>query len=235
MTALIDFDSVLYRCLFAGQRDGIGYYRQLGICETILEGILDTLKPDQYELVITGSGNFRNKIAATYKANRDPANRPTYLHDSKKYFTKYWEAVLTKGIEADDYISMSCQPDDIIVAVDKDFFQLPYKIYNWVKKELYEPSENPMYYFWRQMLTGDVSDNVEGVPNPWKAHFKKQPKFSDDTADSELYGKSNKEMSEHVKRLYRSAFGDNWFEKFDTNGRLLWLKRSEKDSYHLHV
>lgn len=231
MRAFIDLDIILYRCLFAGQRDELGYYRQLQICDNKIEDIVDTLEPDGFVLVTSGGHNFREKITPTYKANRKGMERPEYLHDARKYFKKYWDAVVTHGYEADDYIAMSAKKHDVVVSIDKDFMQLGVPIYDWVKNELFVPKD-PMLYFWIQMLTGDSADNVEGLKNPAKAHYKSPPNFTQPTAAEVLEGKNYKQT---VQKIYQTAYGNNWFEKFDINARLLWLKRSPEDEYYLHV
>lgn len=234
MTAIIDLDIVLYRCLFAVQGAGGDYYRQLKSCENTIEYILDKLQPEEFELVASGGKNFRLEIDENYKANRKDMRRPVYLYDSRKYFEKYWNAVVTNGVEADDYIASVYTPEDVIVSIDKDFMQLPATIFNWVKNEIFTVT-NPMFHFWTQMLTGDGADNVPGVLNPAKMHFKNPPKFTLATAHEVLEGLDDNRMKLTVVDLYKKCFGDDWWNRFDTNARLLWLKRGPTDQYHYHL
>lgn len=229
MTAYIDLDIVLYRCLFATKDQN--YYAQLRACDNTVQNIVDHLQPDDFELVLTGPGNFRYKIYSEYKANRKDTPRPEYLQDAKYYFIKYWnETVLATGIEADDHIAMNYQEGDIIVSTDKDFLQLPAVIHNWVKNKTFKV-ENPMKNFFLQMLTGDAADNVPGLPNPAKAHYKSPPNFTEGTAEPLLKG-DVRDMDETVRQLYYEVYGDGWYEHYDVNARLLWLKRSPDDEYY---
>jgi 5'-3' exonuclease len=236
MTAVIDLDIILYRCLFGLQRvqgnKPFRFREQVRLCEQTIERILDWLRPDMYEIVSSTGTNFRYKIYPEYKANRK--DRPEYLWDAKQYFIKYWDISLAVDMETDDYIAMYTKPEDIIVSIDKDFNQLGRTIYNWVKNELYTV-ENPMFYFFQQMLMGDAADNIPGVKNPEKAHFKNPPNFSEATSTEVLINKTPAEMNKIVKDLYKKCYGSSWFEKYDTNGRLLWLRRSENDEYHKHL
>lgn len=221
LKALIDLDTVLYRCLFATSKQN--YYAQLRACDNSVNAILDNLAPSEYELVLSGGNNFRKKIDPTYKANRKPESRPTYLHDAMKYFTKYWHAVVTDGIEADDYIAINSNGDSVVVSNDKDFNQLGVPIYNWTKGDLFLP-EDPMYYWYSQLLTGDAADNVVGIRGigPVKA-------------EKALKHLTNEERLLKVQEFYQQEFGDGWYVKFDINARLLWLKRTYIDEYYLHI
>lgn len=231
MTAWIDLDIVLYKGLFV--TEGLNYYAQIRACDNILGGILDRLDPDDFSLVITGPGNFRKKLDQTYKANRTQPG-PRYLHDAKQYFIKYWNAVRTTGIEADDLIATSYLPNDVIVTTDKDFLQIQgATIYNPTKDETTVVTDG-MKFFFTQMLAGDPVDNVIGILNPEKSHHKTPPKFSMTTADKLLDGKSTKEMAELVLSLYNNQYQDSG-ERFDINANLLWLLRGVNDSYKLHI
>jgi 5'-3' exonuclease len=238
MTAVIDLDIILFRCLFGLQRvqgnKPFRFREQVRLCEQTIERILDWLKPDQYELVLASGKNFRYKIYPEYKANRKADSRPEYIWDTQQYFIKYWEISLAHNMEADDYIAMYTKPEDIIVSTDKDFNQLGRTIYNWVTGDLFTV-ENPMFYFFQQMLVGDKADNIPGVLNPAKAHFKNPPNFSEQTATDVLINKTPAEMNKIVKQLYKGCYGSDWFQKYDINARLLWLRRSEGDEYHKHL
>jgi 5'-3' exonuclease len=229
MRLLIDHDILLYRALWGAKDER--YYRQLGVCENMVERILDDLGSTDYTLIMSGSGNFRYAIAPDYKANRSDQPKPRYLYDAKLYFRKYWSAVLSEGCEADDVIGMAHDESTIVVSSDKDFYQLGGLIYNPVKKEMVD-IKNPWYFFYMQMLTGDAADNVPGVKNPAKAHHVIPPNFTDKTAKELLAGKSCKECKAIVLEMYEYTHNDRWFAQFDINAKLLFLKRSYADSYN---
>jgi hypothetical protein len=235
VTVRIDCDLLLYQGLFSAEKAEItSFYKQLRNCEDILESILYRVEHDDYELVLSGSANFRFKIYKDYKANRSDKPKPRYLQDAKEYFRKYWDAVVTTGYEADDYIAMHNKPGDVIAANDKDFDQIEGGlIFNWQRNEFHRVL-NPCYHFCEQMLIGDTADNVPGVPNPEKAHHKNPPNFTKLSVHPLLSNKTEKEMKSLVVEMYQTAYGDEWFEYFDRNGRLLWLLRNEKDNFIKH-
>lgn len=229
MRLLIDHDILLYRALWGCKG---GYYQQLQTCDYMLEKIMDRLASEDITLIISGDSNFRKEISPAYKANRDPNQRPQYLHDAKKYYVKYWDAVVSEGCEADDVIGMAHDEDSIVVSSDKDMMQLGGLIYNPVKNELYN-IQNPWYFFYMQMLTGDKADNIEGIKNPDKAHHKVQPNFTEDTAREVLMGKDCVNSQATVEALYRTQYGKgNWITAYDMNARLLFLKRAAAQEYY---
>ena len=228
MRLLIDHDILLYRALWGCKE---GYYRQLQTCDYMLEKIMDKLESTDLTLIMSGNNNFRYQISPTYKANRDPSQKPFYLHDAKQYYITYWDAVVSEGMEADDVIGMAHDEESIVVSTDKDMYQLGGLIYNPVKNEMYD-IQNPWYFFYRQMLTGDKADNIEGVRNPEKAHHKDPPNFTEATAGELLAGKTKEECFDIVVNQYCRTFDIGWYQKFNVNARLLFLKRASAQEYH---
>jgi hypothetical protein len=69
------------------------------------------------------------------------------------------------------------------------------------------------------MLCGDKSDNVEGVKNPTKSHWKTPPNFTEATA-RELLSKTT-----DYEKVVRDLYNDDG--KFEQNKKLLWILRDE--------
>lgn len=130
---------------------------------------------DRMELYITGKGNFREGLATIkgYKANRDPTHRPYHYKSIRRYLKNRWGATEVQGYEADDAVAMiayECDFDParlIIAAVDKDLLTIPGRHYHLKKKTMtiVTPGE-ALAYFYRQLITGDPTDNIGGC---WKA------------------------------------------------------------------
>jgi len=227
VNVLIDLDLLLYKGLFACKDQ---YYPGLRATDNIINNVLERFDFPEYELVISGQGNFRKDISADYKANRKPENKPKYLYEAKCYYKKYWNAVETTGMEADDYIASSITDDCVICSEDKDFRQLGVPIFNprtWTLTEI----TNPEYHFFVQALVGDRADNIPGLTNPEKLHHKNPPCFTEDTAAKVLEGKSVEEMKSTVIDLYKEIHKDEWYVRFDTACRLLYLRRKGKEEY----
>jgi hypothetical protein len=173
--------------------------------KTTLTSILDRLgNPKEYSLYITGKGNFRDEVAKTkvYKGNRDKLHRPAWYKEIREYLIEHWNAFEVDGMEADDAIAnkmadMHPLMAACVVSTDKDLNQVPGWHFNWVKDELYyvEPYEASRW-FWLQMIMGDTTDNIQGIPGMGP---KKAEKF---LAEAEPY-----EWESLITDLYLKYYG----------------------------
>lgn len=190
---------------------------------TTVDKILDDLALTEYdaEICLSGEGNYRNEVAKSrpYKGNRDKAHRPTYEGEIRDYIKSTWQTTVSEGEEADDVMGIgqcSTGPlDSVIVTLDKDLNMIPGLKYNWVSKDKYLISEEEaMYYFYKQLLTGDSTDNIPGLP-----------KVGQKKAEAALWGKSLDDMWEVVIDMYRAKGGEKWQEYLKEQGQLLWIRR----------
>jgi hypothetical protein len=136
----------------------------------------------EVEVYLSGSTNFRNKVAtiptfkkdgtevAGYKANRTNNERPYWYAAIRKYMVEYWGATVFEGIEADDALAIAqwaedeYDPQTIICTIDKDLRNVPGWHYNVLKKTDEHISYNlAQLNFYRQILTGDSTDNIPGL------------------------------------------------------------------------
>ncbi len=120
-------------------------------------------------IYLSGVGNFRHSIAtrATYKGNRSGTPTPTHLKAIRQHLCSKHGAISSAGEEADDLlgIAMTSYPDSVLCSIDKDLMQLPGRHYDFVKKE--EVTVTPkqaVINFYAQVLSGDSTDNVPGLP-----------------------------------------------------------------------
>jgi len=213
-TLLIDGDIVAFRCASSAEGDNerIAKARM----EEMLVGIFDDLHSDHYRIYLTGENNFRYKLYPEYKANRIGRPKPRFLEDCKEHLIKYWNAELTDGWEADDALgiaqteAIAAESPSIICSIDKDLKQIPGLHWNFVKKEEENISEfEGMRRFYTQVLTGDSTDNVPGLPGigPVKA----KGTLSGVGSINGLFDKT------------RAAYADDSYLRL--MGRLLWVLR----------
>ena len=141
--------------------------------KTVIVAIMDRLGAADYTMYLTGGINFRDAIAITkpYKGNRDPDHKPIYYQEIRDYLVDTWKAVVTDGIEADDVIAdvarmpAGCGNPLVIVSTDKDLDQIAGDHYNWVKDEVYHvDAYTASRNMWLRVLTGDPTDNIQGIP-----------------------------------------------------------------------
>lgn len=134
-------------------------------------GQLESLLITDYRLYLTGPSEavFRHQIATIkgYKANRKDQVRPVHYQAVRDYMVEHWNAVICgDGLEADDQISIDAYAADcVIVTNDKDMDQIPGLHYNPIEKELYRVLPHQAYRFlFEQALSGDSTDNIQGIP-----------------------------------------------------------------------
>ena len=168
---LIDGDIVAYRSAFATQdlfpKDAEEKAEIL--LDYILEETLEFPTPDQYEIYLTGSGNFRHQIAKSYeyKGNRKSAEKPIHLYHIRQYMVDKFDAIVSEGEEADDLIAIEATrfgPDTVVASIDKDMLQIPCHHFNFGKNEWKTVDEwSGLQFFYNQILTGDRADNIVGL------------------------------------------------------------------------
>lgn len=134
-----------------------------------LSAILDACKSQHYTIFLSGDGNFREEIAVTkkYKGNRDNAVKPIHYAHVRSLILEDENTVCTVGVEADDAmgIAITEDPEAVICTIDKDLNMLPGRHYNWGTGAMYNVSAtDSLYFFMKQLLTGDSTDNIPGVP-----------------------------------------------------------------------
>lgn len=190
--------------------------------KSLVERCRDALEATDFDvrLYMSGSDNFRYDVAKTrpYKGNRDKAHRPTHEKAIREYLAAKWDTTTAENEEADDLlgIAQTAAPDDtIICTVDKDLNMIPGWKYDFVKEEkFYVTPEQATECFHRQLITGDATDNIVGIPRAGVAR-----------ANKLLTGLSLEEQWNTIVAEYMAKGGENWEEYLTEQGRLLWIRR----------
>lgn len=182
---------------------------------------------DEVTLYLTGATNFRDGVATLkpYKGNRDEAHKPVHGPAIREYMKKHYTVNVSDDEEADDVVGYSHYAmylrdpqSSIIATVDKDIDMIPGMHYNFIKEESYFMSEEAAdRFFYLQLLMGDATDNIPGIPGmgPKKAAKVLEGFNGDDVVT--LYVQAKQE--------YQKAYGDDWKAALIENARLLWIRR----------
>jgi len=131
-----------------------------------LQGICNTCGSEDYKLILSGDGNYRDAIAKTRKYKDRTQPKPhhyLYVRDC----ILDMGAELTVGIEADDSIGIDMMQDKsgVICTIDKDLNMLPGRHYDWNNNIKFAvPEPEAQRFFLRQLLIGDSTDNIPGIP-----------------------------------------------------------------------
>jgi len=222
---LVDADIIAYRAAFSARDEPEKQAREKvdEICNDIM---CECHFPEEYVLgentwfYLTGSGNFRNDLATikVYKGQRPP--KPEHLPATRDQLVERWGAEIVEGQEADDAIGIKATDlngDCVIASVDKDLLMIPGTHYNFVKQEWTKvDQEQGDYFFYKQLLTGDQVDNIQGVPGigPKKA----ERAYEGCTTVQEMYQKALEMYNGDADELLENA-------------RLLWLRRYEGEMW----
>ena len=159
----------------------------------------------EVEVFLSGKTNFRNALATIpgsftkdgepvlgYKANRIGSKRPHHYQAIRDYMIEAWDATLFEGIEADDALAIvqwaedEMTPKTIIATVDKDLRNVPGWHYDIIKQiEYLITSKQAQVHFYRQVLTGDRTDNIPGL---YRVGEKKaKDLITEDMTENEMY------------------------------------------------
>lgn len=217
MLALIDGDIVAYRC--AATAEGLEPWIAIARTRELLDQIISGTNASSYKVYLSGPQNFRYEIYPAYKANRNRAKTPQHLNVCRDYIVKEWQAEVTIGYEADDALGIAASEATepvVICSIDKDLRQIPGSHYNFVKKEfsVVTPARG-IRNFYEQMLIGDASDNIKGVPGIGVA---KAPRLL--------------EGAEHEQAMFdvvRGLYSDDALMLL--NGQLLWIWKQANDKW----
>jgi len=225
----LDGDIILYSVGYASQDEPIEH--ALKSVRTACSNVMYDLGASRLHIYLTGGGNFRDTVAADYKANRRGSDKPANFNDIKSYMIDTLGAIVIEGEEADDALSIAaCTLGHGIATLDKDLDGVPGLHYNWKKRSLYYVSpEDANRFFYTQLLTGDSTDNIPGLFK--RTGVKAMAKIKEPLE----YMDYPAEMYAYVKQVYLDAVEDKGMSSDDddvtrwllTQGRCLWMRREE--------
>lgn len=222
------------------------YYKavhSIDYCLKLINNKLNYLsKLGNVKLFLTSSdkSNFRYERAITagplgigYKAGRK--KRPLYYQAARDFVVEQWNAMPVVGYEADDALGLYNDGTCIMAHIDKDIDMLPGTHMDWKTCKTFESPRGLgtltrtgdkikgtglKSFFW-QMLTGDRTDNIPGLP---KANV--MPKTGKIGAYDELKDlQTIKECRERVEQLYMIKYNDEdlAYRRILENADLLWM------------
>lgn len=195
-----------------------------------IESLLDKLNAPDYVLFVTGENNFRFRVYPEYKANRIKQPRPIHLQAVKDHLIVNWKAVESEGCEADDLCGIEqCSSselgiDTMISSIDKDLDMIPGWHYSpeisrkgtivrEAKQYLVSP-DDASRFFYGQLLTGDATDNIKGLPGCGKVGATKM-----------LAGL---ESEINLFQCVRAAYACD--QELEMNARCLWIQRKKDEN-----
>lgn len=202
--------------------------------KTAVDFMLDYAFPERkwHRAFLTGKNNFRTTVATIkpYKGNRDPNHKPKYYNEIREYLVGKYNAEVIDGQEADDMLGIVqwSFPDKstVICSIDKDLKMIPG--YHYVPSTGYGDNRKPPtffyqsvddanMYFWFQMMTGDATDNIPGLPGVGPMTANKV--ISDHNGNENAVAQAVRELYDRYYPDYPGAFYEM--------AQLLWMRRKE--------
>lgn len=225
--AIIDADSIVWNTAYIasnseGQwKPGLDYF---------LEEMLTNLQVQEYVGYVGSAGpTIRTKLFPSYKANRP--ERPEFFTEFGAnirfyLFEKWGFDSSPPGYEADDAVATAATLakakgwEPVICGIDKDLKQIVGEHYDYNKKKTILVSQGDAdWNLATQLLVGDSTDNVAGVPGIGPA---RATKILDATRDFSLSA-----LIRFVVSTYISKFGEReGLEKFAETYLLVRLKEN---------
>ncbi len=180
-----------------------------------------------YVVYLTGEGNFREIVTKDYKATRVKVERPVHYDALRTYLIDIHSAIVVDGCEADDALGLAatmCEHDCCIASTDKDLNTIRGEHYNWQKDCLYTVSpEDAKLWFWCQMIMGDPTDNIKGIPKKGKmAAYRLLADVQDSNTDM-----FNLVTEEYIKYYDNDSTKGKVMR--DMNAKLLWILNNDED------
>ena len=168
-----------------------------------LAKIVKESKADRYITYLTGKKNFRLDVCPDYKANRKHVAKPHHYAQLKEYIQSRACTIVVNGMEADDAMgiaqfanhkALNSSQWSVICTIDKDLDMIRGMHYNWNKDDLYyQAGGDAEVCFYRQLIMGDPTDNIKGIPKKGKKAAEKVI----DGSSSDPY-----RMYEQVRSMY---------------------------------
>jgi len=215
---LIDADSLMYY-----EMDKLTLEIAIAGIDQRIAHILEQCNTNKYVGFLTPPRCFRYDIASNYKGNRKGKAKPPIFYALRAYMEQTYEFCAISKLEADDVVSMYSnlsKHKTVICSPDKDvLYQCPGIHYNYRTAEFIDTSVSAgLKFLWKQVLMGDSTDNIPGLPG-----------VGGKTADNWLKDRIDNYESFVVKK-YIEKFGlVNGIIKFHETFRLVYMLRTDED------
>jgi 5'-3' exonuclease len=215
---LIDADSLLYYEMDKPTLEEAIY----GIDERI-GTMLYECNTSQFAGFLTDGKCFRYKVTADYKGNRKGRPKPPTFYALREYLKQHYGFWGVPALEADDLVSYYSYTDKrstIICSPDKDvLYQCVGMHYNYQKAHfLHTSPDEALKFLWKQVLMGDSTDNIQGIPG-----------VGDKTSTNWLKNRT-KDFEGFALKKYVEKFGMvEGIMKFHETFKLVYLLKSSDD------
>lgn len=207
----------------------------------IVEEVVENNFADDYVMAVKGDGNFRSDLFHEYKLNRANSKYHSelakFIPTLRNLLINLEMAIPAHNREADDLVRIWAEEarsngeEFTICSIDKDLqciagrHYLMHPKYKTVSERILHVSEqDAMEFYYAQLISGDPTDNIKGVPG-----------LGPKKAKARIKGKEENDMQYEVVNAYFEAFGEeDWLEQLVVNGRLIHIQKTVDDYFNPH-
>lgn len=183
MRCIVDSDSISFLLGWSFKSQNLdqspeSFVKAIETTDQFIKDILIGSKATEYMGFLGGvHPTFRHLSNHDYKANRGltkPDWYNTWAGLVNLRLKNYWGFNYVEGIEAEDAVSMIAHyhnyKDTVIAHIDKDLMQIPGLHYNYsTQASNIVSSVEAARSLYKQVLMGDTTDNLPGIPGIGKA------------------------------------------------------------------
>jgi hypothetical protein len=244
-TLLVDGDGLAYDC--AGNDDTPSGVARRNM-EDKIASAMRAAGADRVMILATSRASHKGHRYAIarvkpYQGKRDSSRRPKNWAFLRELIERDPRAVVTDTLEADDLFhinSVRLGDDNVaLLTEDKDMRMVPGWHLHWqthalvrVHPETWATEAGGKVFgrkwFWLQMLHGDSTDNIPGLPQ-WVNEKGTRKPCGPVTAENLLADcKGEPWARSAVCKAYRDSYGEGWEAQLLEQACLLWMRRTDR-------
>ena len=217
----IDADSIIYRIAL---KTDISLKKAMEYYDRAIEEIQWETCSGKVFVALKGEGNFRYDIEPDYKGQRRVSTIDEAVVERRKDLNEYAYSLghfKSDNCEADDVVSIWAQQaldagvHFVIAHIDKDIDMVEGWHYNFTKETLYYICKDQGYRkMCLQMLTGDSTDNIQGLVG-----------IGPKKAEKLLADVPQPDMLDKVREAWEEAHPEDWQDRLEVCWNLLYMRR----------
>mgnify|MGYP003664392353 FL=1 len=217
----VDADTIIYRIAL---KTDISLKKAMEYYDRAIEEIQWETCSGKVFVALKGEGNFRYDIEPDYKGQRKVSTIDEAVVERRKDLNEYAYSLghfKSDNCEADDVVSIWAQQaldagvHFVIAHIDKDIDMVEGWHYNFTKETLYYICKDQGYRkMCLQMLTGDSTDNIQGLVGIGP---KKAEKLLVDVPTAGMLAK--------VQEAWQEAHPEDWHDRLEVCWNLLYMRR----------
>mgnify|MGYP003675921469 CR=1 FL=1 len=217
----VDADSIIYRIAL---KTDISLSTAKSYYDKAIEDIEWNTCSTETKVALKGKGNFRYAVAEDYKVHRSGKPLDAKIAKRRKQLNNYAYSLghhKSDNCEADDVVSIWAQEaldagvHFVIAHIDKDIDMVEGWHYNFTKETLYYICKDQGYRkMCLQMLTGDSTDNIQGLVG-----------IGPKKAEKLLADVPQPDMLDKVREAWEEAHPEDWQDRLEVCWNLLYMRR----------